>query len=124
MRYRLSFLLFSAAVSLVAQTNSKLLDSIIQSNAVLQKVIAQKQKYKPQIIYTQINRDANNKPSFINHTYLLDEKNYFYCASLVKLPCSVFALEKINGLGIRGLTKSSPMLTDSAGPCQKRTWKD
>jgi hypothetical protein len=122
--YWLILLIFSSAASFFAQTNSTLLDSIINANPVLKNVIAQKQKYKPQIIYTQINRDANNKPSFVNHTYLLNEKNYFYCASLVKLPCSVFALEKINALNIKGLTRSTSMLTDSAAICQKRTWRD
>ena len=124
MRGWLTFLIFGFAEALFGQTNSKLLDSIINANPVLKNVIAQKLKYKPQIIYTQINRDANNKPSFVNHTYLLDEKNYFYCASLVKLPCSIFALEKINGLNIPGLTRSTGMLTDSAAFCQKRVWKD
>lgn len=125
MRYCwLAFLIFNSALSFFAQTNSKLLDSLINANPILKSVIDQKQKYKPQIIYTQINRDSHNKPSFVNHTYLLDERNYFYCASLVKLPCSIFALEKINDLNIKGLSKSSPMLTDSAAVCQKRTWKD
>lgn len=91
---------------------------------MLKNVIEHRQKYKPQIIYTQINRDEANKPTFINHTYLLDERNYFYCASLVKLPCSIFALEKINQINRVGLSRVSPMLTDSAGPCQKRLWSD
>lgn len=123
-RSRLTLLLFCSAFLSFAQTNSKLLDSIIQAHPALKKVIDQKQKFQPQIIYTQINRDANNKPSFVNHTYLLNERNYFYCASLVKLPCSIFALEKINGLNINNLVRSTSMLTDSAAICQKTTWRD
>ncbi len=117
------FFLFSP-VCFFSQTNSKLLDSLINSNPLLKNVIEHRQKYKPQIIYTQINRDEANKPTFINHTYLLDERNYFYCASLVKLPCSIFALEKTNQINRAGLSRVSPMLTDSAGPCQKRLWSD
>ncbi len=104
--------------------NSGLLDSIIRAHPELKKVIDAKALYRPQIIYTQINRDENNAPQFTDHYYLVDSTNYFYCASLVKLPCSVFALEKINGLGIKNLTRTTTMLTDSAGPCQHRFWTD
>lgn len=113
-----------AGLSCLAQRNSKLLDSIIAANPLLKTVVSQKAKYKPQIIFTQINRDADNRPVFVNHSYLLDSTNYFYCASLVKLPCSVFALEKINALQKPGLTRTTPMLTDSAALCQQRTHAD
>lgn len=125
MRKTAFFLVFiSCKLLFVAQSNSLLLDSIIKSNPALHKIILQKTKYKPQIIFTQINRDTNNKPSFVNHTYLLNENHYFYCASTVKLPVSIFALEKINTLNIPGLTRQSAMFTDSAGFCQKRILTD
>lgn len=116
--------IFYFLLSFYAQTDSKLLDSIIKSHTFLSQVVTQKEKYQPQIIFTQINRDANNKPTFTDHTYLLDENKYFYCASLVKLPCSILALEKINKLHINGLNRKTPMLTDSAAYCQKRVWRD
>lgn len=100
--------------------NAPLLDSIIQSHPALKNIVDQKHKYKPQIIYTQINRDKNNKPKFTNYNYLVDSSNYFYCASLVKLPCSIMALEKINNLKIEGLDKYSPMFTDSTHACQTK----
>jgi len=118
----LFYLMFADIV--FAQADSRLLDSVIKARSFLANVIAQKQKYQPQIIFTQINRDVNNAPAFIDHTYLVDENKYFYCASLVKLPCSIFALEKINKLGIKGLDRKTAMLTDSAAYCQKRVWKD
>ncbi|MCC6371224.1 MAG: serine hydrolase [Bacteroidia bacterium] len=107
-----------------AQTNSRLLDSVIGAHPALKQIFIQKAKYRPQIIYTQINRDKNNKPSFKDFTYQLDSTNYFYCASLVKLPCSVFALEKINALKLPGLNRATTMLTDSVAFCQKKTWDD
>ena len=97
---------------------SPLLDSIIQSNPILKNIVDNKNTYKPQIIYTQINRDKNNKPQFKNFNYLVDSTNYFYCASLVKLPCSILALEKLNSLNINGLDMFSPMFTDSTNVCQ------
>ena len=76
-------------------------------------------KYEVQIIYTQINRDKNNVPTFKEYTYRLNAKNYFYAASLVKLTCSALALEKLNKLNIPELDKNTRMQTDSAAICQK-----
>lgn len=87
-------------------------------------IISKPEKFKIQIIYTQINRDKNNKPSFTQHNYFLDSTNYFYCASLVKLPCSVLALQKINELKREGLNKDSRMFTDSTEACHKRVKRD
>jgi len=87
-------------------------------------VFANPEKYTLQIIYTQINRDSNNVPSFTEHYYNVNSQNYFYAASMVKLPCSALALEKINELNVSGLTKSSIMFTDSAYKCQKKVTKD
>lgn len=101
-----------------------MLATIIERNPQLKTIIDNKATYKPQIIFTQINRDENNKPSFIDHTYLLDSTNYFYCASLVKLPSSILALEKINALQINGLTRDSYLFTDKVYPCQVSCDKD
>ena len=83
------------------------------------EVLTNQNEYEVQIIYIQINRDKNNTPSFKQYTYHLDPKNYFYSASLVKLPCSALALEKLNELNVKGLDKFSRMQTDSAWQCQK-----
>lgn len=120
----LFFFFLFVTIFLFGQKKSRLLDSIISAHPVLKEIVTQKERYRPQIIYTQINRDANNKPNFINHTYLVDSNSYFYPASLVKLPVSIFALEKLNALQIKGLTKSTNMLTDSDAVCQKKVWVD
>ncbi|MBI3520122.1 MAG: serine hydrolase [Bacteroidetes bacterium] len=78
-------------------------------------------KYRLQIIYTQITRDAQGVPSFKDYTYHVDSSNYFYCASLVKLPCSILALEKTKQLKIYSNTI---MFTDSANACQHPVKKD
>lgn len=100
------------------------METIINNDAILKNIINKKEIYKPQIIYTQIDRDKNNDPIFTNHTYLLDSTTYFYCASLVKLPCSILALEKINELNVPGLSKNSYMFTDKVYPCQVACEKD
>jgi len=90
-------------------------DAVLNKSNILKNVSANKAKYKLQIIYTQINRDSSGKPSFKNYTYNVDSTTYFYCASLVKLPCSILALEKLNELQI---DKNTIMYTDSAHSCQ------
>lgn len=57
-------------------------------------------KFRLQILYTQIDRDAANHAQFTTHAYRVDANEYFYPASTVKLAASVLALEKINKLKI------------------------
>lgn len=66
-----------------------------------------------QIIYTQINRDSINRPSFRSFSYHTDSTNYFYPASTVKLPLVLLALEKLKYLNVNGLDKYTVMLHDS-----------
>ncbi len=87
-------------------------------------ILTNTKKYEVQIIYTQINRDKNNVPSFRQYSYGLDSRKYFYPASLVKLPCSALALEKLNKLNIEELDKNTCMQTDSASVCQKKIRRD
>lgn len=108
----------------VSSKNAHLLDSILNTTPILRQVKVNKTGYRLQIIYTQITRDANNRPTFKDYTYNLDSNLYFYCASMVKLPISILALEKINELSGKGLTRSTPMLTDSARLCQTKMLKD
>ncbi len=56
-----------------------------------------KEEYRLQIIYTQINRDDKNIPHLT--TYAIDTgKYYFYCASMVKLLGIALTMEKINNI--------------------------
>ena len=81
-------------------------------------VMQEADKYRPQIIYTQIDRDENNRPTFRSYKYRLDSSQYFYPASTVKLPAAILALEKINRLGIEGLTRDTTMLTNVSADTQ------
>ena len=74
-------------------------------------VMQDPEKYRVQILYTQINRDADNRPMFLSFNYRLNANEYFYPASTVKLPTAALALEKINRLGIDGLSRDTAMLT-------------
>ncbi|MDN5214287.1 M14 family zinc carboxypeptidase [Fulvivirgaceae bacterium BMA12] len=92
--------------------------------AQFDEVLQNKEAYETQIIYTQINRDSNNVPSFKSFYYNFDRDRYFYPASTVKMPAAFLALEKLNELGINGLNKYTSMLTDSAYSGQSTVYED
>ncbi|MBN2729514.1 MAG: serine hydrolase [Bacteroidales bacterium] len=54
--------------------------------------------YDLQIIYVQVNRDSSGFPHLSYHQMGVDNKQYFYPASLVKLPTLLLTLEKLNEL--------------------------
>jgi hypothetical protein len=59
-----------------------------------QQTLDRKDQLEIQIIYTQIDRDESNLPSFQSFYYQVDSNRYFYPASTVKLPLCLLALEK------------------------------
>src|SRR5579884_3044647 len=96
-RIKITAFLFLFSVSCFSQKTSRYLDSLFK--AALPKyatVFSNPGKYRLQVIYTRITRDKNNKPSFKNFYWRADSTAYFYPASLVKLPISIAALEKLN----------------------------
>ena len=82
------------------------------------KVMEDPERYRVQIIYTQIDRDADNQPSFRSYAYRLNPDEYFYPASTVKLPTAALALARLNELAIPGLDRNSVMLTGKAADFQ------
>lgn len=64
-----------------------------------QQILYNQQEYQVQIVYTQINRDSSNRAHFTTYGFQADEF-YFYPASWMKLPLSVFALEKLNEIKV------------------------
>lgn len=95
-------------------------DTIFNSGPVLKKISANPGKYHLQIIYTQIKFESG-QPVFTSYYYNEIPGNYFYCASLVKLPVSILALQKLNEIGI---TDDAIMFTDSSIACHKTVTRD
>jgi hypothetical protein len=106
------------AVDVAQRTDSPLLDSLLRSDSRLAAVTARADEYELQVIYTQINRDAQNRPHFVQHNFHVDARQYFNPASMVKLPTAALALEKLNRLRQPGLSRRSPMATRTAFRCQ------
>ncbi|MHA4895084.1 serine hydrolase [Pedobacter sp. PWIIR3] len=111
--------------AMAQKTDTVLIEKLVKDNSELfSHVLNHPQKNQVQVLYTQINRDKKNKPSFKSFSYNLDNQRYFYPASTVKLAAVIFALEKINELHIPKLTANSTMITDSAFTQQTKVVKD
>lgn len=107
--------LFYINTAFSQEKTDKLLINILKKKPELfGKILAEPAKYRVQILYTQIDRDKNNIPTFKSYTYRINKDEYFYPASTVKFPACLLALEKLNQLNIKDLTRQSWMLSDSA----------
>ncbi len=91
---------------------------------VVQAVIQHPDRYRLQIIYTQIDRDRTNKPTFTNYYFHVDSTIYFNPASTVKLPLALLSLEKLNALKNPQLIRETAMQFDSAYSGQTWEWTD
>ena len=96
--------------------NDRLLEDILASNddSLYREVLRNPDKYRYQIIYTQINRDNRNEPHFTDYYFQVDPARYYYPASVVKMPLAFLSLEKLHQMKKRNINKDTPLLFDSA----------
>ena len=122
------FLLAFSVMSLstmAQQTDTVFLKKLMQAKPeFFSNILNRPDHNQVQILYTQVNRDMKNKPSFKSYSYNLNTQHYFYPASTVKLAAVIFALEKVNRLKSSGITVKSTMITDSAFKGQTKVFKD
>ena len=127
--FSLFFLLFLFKINGICQetgqSDNGFIDSLMKSKAAyFSKVLNNPAKYRVQIIYTQVNRDSNNVPHLSTYYYRHLPDEYFYPASSVKMPLSVFALEKLNGIGNPWITKNTKIRFFKSWKCQTATESD
>ncbi len=113
MKYLLFTLCLSGFWSISQAQNAPLRQILGSLPREMDTLLNQPDKYRIQIVYTQIDRDAQNRPHFQTFTFG-DSSQYFYPASTVKMPAAILALEKLNALGIVGASRHSTMLTGAA----------
>jgi hypothetical protein len=110
--------------NMVQQTpaaENNILDSLLRSNPQLfGNILSAKDTLNVQVIYTRIDREANNKPSFNDYSFNLSDGHYFYPASTVKMPVALLALEKLNQMKVPGVNLHTAMVTDSNFSGQKQ----
>lgn len=104
---RICILLF-VVNNINAQPN--ILDSLLKNNAQLKAYYEQTKELNIQIVYTQINRDKHNIPTFNTFTYNTKNHPYFYPASTVKMPIALLALEKLNDKKYKAININTPLI--------------
>lgn len=117
----------ASGVSSTASTpaDSSLLVQLLQDNAAFfEPYIKDRERYKVQIIFTQIDRRADNTPVFTDHYFNVSAGSYFYPASTVKMPVALFALEEIRKLRHAGVTRTTSMITEAAYSGQTPAYND
>jgi hypothetical protein len=102
-----------------SQGNPNPLERLLKNNSkALNPVISDPEHYEVQIIYTQIDRDINNFPTFQSFHFRVDSEEYFYPASTIKMPVALLAVERMNRyreeLGKNELSLHSRIEFDSA----------
>lgn len=110
-----------------AGKTSPFLDELLRKNdRLFNEVTSHPEQYQVQIIYTEINRDRNNKPSFTDHFYNVNSRHYFYPASVVKMPVAFLALQKINELKQKGIAidMNTAMITETARNAQTPVYNE
>ena len=99
---KLKLLLILGLISTsMVHAQENVIEQLLKANpAYFKHLTDNPSKFRLQILYTQIDRDAENKAKFTTHAYRVNANEYFYPASTVKLAASILALEKINKLKI------------------------
>ena len=101
------------------------MDILLKDDDVLmKKILNDKDSFRLQIIYTQINRNKCNQPIFTNYYFNVDENIYFNPASTVKLPLAFLSLEKLNNMKVKGVNKFTSMQFDSSYEKQAKAFVD
>jgi hypothetical protein len=97
------------------KTDALLQDMLSKSQSeIVKMVMKQPDTFRLQIIYTQINRDKYNIPSFENYYLNFNNDLYFNPASTVKLPLALLSLEKLNRIGRSDVNKFTTIQFDSS----------
>ena len=110
----LTMLLISGGLVAQDKSNDLLLELMSAQGDDFEEILKDPERYRVQILYTQIDRDSDNQPSFKSYSFGVSPDTYFYPASTVKIFGAALSLEKFNQLNISGLNLSASVKIDSS----------
>ena len=118
-------ILLLSIYSLLLSCSSNPIELVLKSDTFLKGIVNDKQDYAIQIMLTKINQYGSNV-DFHSYQYQVDENQYFYPASTIKLPLVILTLKKINELRSRGseITLKSKIVLSSKDSIAKLKLKD
>lgn len=100
------------------------LEQLLAAEPGLADMLLHRKDRNTQIIFTQIDRGANGMPLLTHHYFNVDPNKYFYPASVVKLPVSLLALQRLNELQNMGIDRNTSMITEAANAAQTAVYND
>jgi Beta-lactamase enzyme family len=116
---------FALAASAQTKTDKLMIDILGSiDNDTAKKVLAAPDKFRVQIIYTQIDRNHEGIAQFKNHHFHVNAAAYFNPASMVKMPMAFLALEKLNKMNVAGVNLNTHMRFDRSYEKQVAMAKD
>ncbi len=87
-------------------------------------VLKNRNSLNVQIIYTQVNRQANGTADLTPYYFNVNPDKYFYPASTVKLPIVLLALQKLNELKGKGIGINSTIITEAVYSGQSSVYNE
>ncbi len=100
---RNSFLLITSLLLLIGCTfKSDPIKSVLKEDEFLRKILKDKDSYELQILYTEVSKNSVGQAEFSDFQFQVNDEQYFYPASTIKLPITILALSKINELRAEG----------------------
>lgn len=90
-------------------------DNLFKANpGRFDKIIVDRNSMNLQIIFTEITKKKNGTVELTDHYFNKDGVSYYYPASAIKLPLALLALQKVNELSTKGISRSTTMVIQKA----------
>lgn len=113
------------AVPVNANSTANVLEELLRNNPqYFAGILSSRKALNVQVIYTRIDREKNGEPSLQPYYFNTNAANYFYPASIVKLPICLLALQKLNALMDKGIDRSTSMITEAGNNIQSAVYND
>ena len=91
--YRLLIFILIIFTSCSKNTISPLESALQSEHPLIKNVMENPEGYEIQILYSQIDNNEKGETVFTDYNFQLNNENYFYPASTVKLPAAILTLE-------------------------------
>ena len=93
------FLVFSISLGFSQQSKSDFYSSLVGKDSLVDYVLRNRDKFHLQFIVTDIERDEDGNEVFNSFDFSTNE--YFYPASMVKLPTAIATMEMLDSMQIQ-----------------------
>jgi beta-lactamase class A len=107
-----------------AKTDALLENLLKAQPQYFDSILINRKAWNAQVIYTQVNRGSNGVPKLSNYYFNVDPAVYFYPASTVKFPVTILALQKLQELKDKGISRPTTMITESGTAMQTPVYND